>query len=153
MDDRDRIRAESVSRRRWTRRSAFVLDDRTGLMKIEPWFGGEHIDVEPLHDTDKVAYSWSIPPTGPATAHMRWSQNHILTINYLLVWHLCDKNRWYMDPEKDQSKIEDYKGWHPAGVNLHTLVSVDPLHLEPSLFWNDCCGMHGWIREGRWYSE
>lgn len=40
-------------------------------------------------------------------------------------------------------------GWRTAGTPAHTLVSRDPLHLEPSLLWT-CCGMHGWVRAGRW---
>jgi hypothetical protein len=31
----------------------------------------------------------------------------------------------------------------------HTLVSREPLHMEPSLLW-PCCGMHGWMRGGQW---
>jgi hypothetical protein len=30
----------------------------------------------------------------------------------------------------------------------HQLVSLDPLHLEPSLILP--CGVHGWIRGGAW---
>lgn len=50
-----------------------------------------------------------------------------------LVWHWCTKLNRYM----------------AAGTSAHQLVSRDPLHIEPSLLWN-CCGQHGWIREGRW---
>ncbi|MFI6249058.1 hypothetical protein [Streptomyces sp. NPDC051016] len=39
--------------------------------------------------------------------------------------------------------------WVAAGTSLHTLVSRDPLHLEPSLLWN-CCGLHGYVRSGQW---
>lgn len=111
--------------------------------QIIPWFGGSYINVQTLGHTDKVAYSWSIPAgADPAT--------HVQTINDLLVWHDCDKNLWRADPEKDQSKIDDYLGWHPSGVGLHDLISVDPLHIEASVYWPVCCGMHGWIRDGAW---
>ncbi|RIH58316.1 hypothetical protein D3C59_30070 [Streptomyces sp. SHP22-7] len=39
--------------------------------------------------------------------------------------------------------------WVAAGTEAHTLVSSDPLHLEPSLLW-PCCGLHGWVRNGQW---
>ncbi len=50
-----------------------------------------------------------------------------------LVWHWCPPLRL----------------WRAARVSAHELVSVQPLHLEPSLLWN-CCGKHGWIRGGGW---
>jgi hypothetical protein len=39
--------------------------------------------------------------------------------------------------------------WVAAGTGAHTLVSREPLHLEPSLLWN-CCGLHGFVRHGAW---
>lgn len=39
--------------------------------------------------------------------------------------------------------------WLAAGTQDHTLVSREPLHLEPSLLWR-CCGTHGWVRDGAW---
>lgn len=39
--------------------------------------------------------------------------------------------------------------WVAAGTSAHTLVSREPLHLEPSLLWS-CCGLHGWVRNGQW---
>lgn len=38
--------------------------------------------------------------------------------------------------------------WQIASV--HRVVSLDPLHLEPSIAWTDCCGRHGFIRGGKW---
>jgi len=32
---------------------------------------------------------------------------------------------------------------------IHTLVSEDPLHIEPSILCR-ACGDHGFIRDGRW---
>lgn len=40
--------------------------------------------------------------------------------------------------------------WQAAGTGLHTVVSRDPWHLEASLLASWCCGLHGFIREGRW---
>ena len=41
--------------------------------------------------------------------------------------------------------------WVAAGTSAHTLVSREPLHMEPSLLWA-CCGMHGFVRGGEWTS-
>jgi hypothetical protein len=52
--------------------------------------------------------------------------------------------------------------WCPAGANgngrweaqattEHTLVSREPLHMEPSRLW-PCCGTHGFVRGGEWVS-
>lgn len=40
--------------------------------------------------------------------------------------------------------------WEGSGTPLHTLVSREPLHLEASLLFNWCCGLHGFIRDGKW---
>lgn len=59
----------------------------------------------------------------------------------ILVWHWCPR----------LPRLEDAPAgrWIAAGVATHTLVSVEPLHLEPSLLW-ECCGKHGWVRDGAW---
>lgn len=36
------------------------------------------------------------------------------------------------------------------GTSLHTLVSEDPLTLDPSIGWQECCGRHGFIKNGKW---
>lgn len=63
----------------------------------------------------------------------------------VLVWHWCTGHAPGDGPTVDQGR------WMAAGVSAHTLVSADPLHLEPSLLWG-CCGKHGYIRAGRWKS-
>ena len=40
--------------------------------------------------------------------------------------------------------------WEWRGTQLHTLVCREPLHLEASIGWTDCCGRHGFIRGGKW---
>jgi hypothetical protein len=57
-------------------------------------------------------------------------------VGSILVWHWC--------PATGVTGR-----WMAADVRGHTLVSSEPLHLEPSLLWN-CCGKHGWIRGGAW---
>lgn len=39
--------------------------------------------------------------------------------------------------------------WIAQDAPEHTLVSREPLHLEPSILW-PCCGTHGWMRNGTW---
>ena len=45
---------------------------------------------------------------------------------------------------------DDRDRWVWACTSLHTLVSREPLHLEPSIGWMACCGRHGFIRNGLW---
>jgi hypothetical protein len=40
--------------------------------------------------------------------------------------------------------------WDGAGTGGHDLIKREPLHLEPSLHWPGCCGLHGWVRQGTW---
>lgn len=82
----------------------------------------------------RVAYSWTC-------GH----DDHKHTIDCLWIWHKCSAE--LLDPEAANL---GYRGWQPTGVGLHTLVSADPLHLEASMYWPECCGLHGFIREGRW---
>lgn len=83
---------------------------------------------------DKVAYSWTC------------GAEHDHTIDCLWVWHDCDLNLRPVDPHWTSR----YVGWKPTGVGAHDLISVSPLHIEASVYWPACCGMHGWIRDGRW---
>lgn len=39
--------------------------------------------------------------------------------------------------------------WYGMRTPLHEVISTDPWHLEPSLLC-DHCGLHGYIRNGRW---
>lgn len=40
--------------------------------------------------------------------------------------------------------------WFWQTASAHRVVSLDPLHLEPSIGWMNCCGRHGFIRGGKW---
>jgi hypothetical protein len=82
----------------------------------------------------KVTYSWG---------------KEAPSIFNLLVWHFCDHHLWAGREVYDKAP-EKYSFWVPTGVRAHQLVSAEPLHLEPSILWPDCCGMHGFIRDGRW---
>lgn len=52
----------------------------------------------------------------------------------ILLWHWCS----HLDR------------WEATGTAFHQQITLDPLHLEPSIWFRDCCGMHGWIRSGAW---
>ncbi|HUX70402.1 MAG TPA: hypothetical protein VMV41_07830 [Cellulomonadaceae bacterium] len=70
--------------------------------------------------------------------------------NYpICVWHWCDHHLWAGRDHYDEHR-DEYIGWTPAGAGAHDVISLDPLHLEPSVYWPDCCGMHGFIRDGQW---
>jgi hypothetical protein len=49
----------------------------------------------------------------------------------LYLWHTCSSN------------------WKTSVIPDDHIVSRDPLHIEPSIKW-DCCGKHGFIRDGQW---
>lgn len=59
-------------------------------------------------------------------------------------WHWCKA----LEDVPSELKVHD-GCWVAAGTSAHTLVSREPLHLEPSLLWK-CCGLHGWVRNGQW---
>lgn len=65
------------------------------------------------------------------------------------VWHWCDHHLWAGRLAYDAAP-DDFRFWVPSGTAAHTLVSTEPLHLEPSVYWPDCCGLHGFIRSGAW---
>lgn len=108
---------------------------------VTPWYGGESKTLLSLEGTDRVAYSWVSIPDRP---------DEPKTIDHLMVWHDCDKRLWRADPRKDQRLVDQYLGWHPSGVGHHDLISAEPLHIEASVYWPSCCGLHGWIRGGKW---
>ncbi|MFC6080946.1 hypothetical protein [Sphaerisporangium aureirubrum] len=58
-------------------------------------------------------------------------------------WHWCTGHAPGDQPPVDAGR------WSASGTGLHTLVSREPLHLEPSLHWL-CCGLHGFVRNGYW---
>lgn len=95
------------------------------------------------------------PPVEAATDHgsnvwstMAWTWD---AVPRLLLWHFCDHNLWLLKEGRDPALVGPSR-WAPGGVGAHQLVSEKPLHLEPSVYWSDCCGMHGWVRNGLWTS-
>lgn len=53
---------------------------------------------------------------------------------------------WHIEPDKKPR-------WVVGGLPLHDLISRDPWHLEASILCGpgfDGCGLHGFIRGGKW---
>ena len=70
-----------------------------------------------------------------------------------LIWHWY--NRSVARATSQDKRVQPWwleERWLAAGVQDHTLVSRDPLTLAPSLLLSDCCGLHGFIENGRWRS-
>lgn len=70
---------------------------------------------------------------------------HTHTIDCIWVWHNCPTPLG----ENTVAPGEEW-GWRPTGVGAHTLVQLEPLTLTASLYWPDCCGLHGFITDGWW---
>jgi hypothetical protein len=87
------------------------------------WPGLEMTGMTKL--TDKIYYGWLEPEANPT------------------FWHWCAALANVPDDRTVTGR------WVAAGTSAHTLVSREPLHLEPSLLWK-CCGLHGWVRNGQW---
>lgn len=85
--------------------------------------------------SDDVAYTWTCdePP------------GHVHDIGCLWVWHDCAQ---VLGPTSVDPGARF--GWRPSGVGAHTLVQTDPLTITASVYWPDCCGMHGFITNGQW---
>lgn len=72
-----------------------------------------------------------------------------------MIWHWCTKEGWWARAQREGWTPDPESmrpAWLPAGCEGHDLISVSPLHLEPSVYWPDCCGLHGWIRDDVWMS-
>lgn len=69
------------------------------------------------------------------------------------LWHWCTKVNWIAKrkaeggPDPSDPKV-DQPQWMLAGSAGHQLVSKEPLSLSPSVYWPDCCGMHGFVTGG-----
>lgn len=79
-------------------------------------------------------------------------------------WHTPDACRHCLkpgDPDGDHSctcplpdgectEHTSLDRWQLSACDLHTVVTVEPLTLDPSLGCENGCPSHGWIRQGRW---
>lgn len=100
------------------------------------WWSFFEREQEVYKLSEDVAYSW--------TCLERDDPNHTHVIECLWIWHNCDLNLKPVNPHWTSL----YVGWKPTGVGLHDLISAEPLHIEASVYWPECCGMHGFIRNG-----
>lgn len=68
-----------------------------------------------------------------------------------LIWHWCDRS---VAKTRDSDRLPEWyePQWVAGGTMAHDLVAVEPLHIEPSFLMPACCGIHGFIRNGRWVS-
>lgn len=83
-----------------------------------------------------------------------WTSVHQLTPDIAYGWvpeHLTalpsDPNPWFW--HWCPAAANDEGRWMAQATPDHTLVSREPLHMEPSLLW-PCCGTHGFVRNGAW---
>lgn len=97
------------------------------------------LPAEAVKVGERVAYSFGRCAFEPSDPH------HVHTIDCVWVWHDCTVA---LGPESVAPGAAF--GWRPTGVGAHTLVQLLPLTLTASVYWPDCCGLHGFITEGRW---
>jgi hypothetical protein len=87
------------------------------------WPGLEMTDLTRL--TEDIYYGWAKGHANP------------------VLWHRCAA---LADVPEERTV---HGPWVATNTEGHTLLSREPLHLEPSLLWQ-CCGLHGWVRGGTW---
>ena len=69
------------------------------------------------------------------------------------IWHWCDHSVWIARAKTEGRELVDVEPrWGIAGTGAHDMPSRDPLTLSPSLYLPDCCGLHGFLTDGRWRS-
>lgn len=88
--------------------------------------------------SDKIGLLYDVTGWAPLTRDVLWA----LVNGEVWLAHVCDLRLKRSTPTAPRWI------WRPCG--RHTVVSLDPLHLEPSIGWTDCCGRHGFIRGGKW---
>lgn len=107
---------------------------------------------------DWDAINWFDHDRGPMPGALRLSDDLYATWSLNndrpTLWHWCTKANWIAkrraegkpDPEPE-TRIDDPQ-WAAAGSGGHGMPSRDPLTLTPSVYWPDCCGMHGFVTDG-----
>lgn len=87
---------------------------------------------------------------GPGVAYSFGRCQDILHLTHtkecIWIWHDCDQ----VLGEGTVAPGARF-GWRPSGIDGHTLESIDPLTVSPSVYWPECCGKHGFITMGRYY--
>lgn len=88
---------------------------------------------EAVYVTPDIAFTWTC------------GLEHQHTIDCLWVWHDCPA----VLPAGTAASGEAL-GWVPWGMGLHTLVQQQPLTITASVYYYECCGLHGFITNGQW---
>ncbi len=67
--------------------------------------------------------------------------------------HVCRRRDGRVDPPDGPNSGEPWRIaprlTRPNEPGGHQILSTDPLHIEPSILCTSC-GIHGWVRDGRW---
>lgn len=97
------------------------------------------------------SYSWLVgePATHPTTDArlLNWDAERGLTLVGIMEWHARP------DGTKCGGAVLFVRSASEPDRPIWQVVSLDPLHLEPSIHCDPeegGCGTHGWIRDGRW---
>jgi hypothetical protein len=75
----------------------------------------------------------------PEGSHPGWSAGDVLGV---LLTHPCSK--------RDGQVVQDFIPVNYMPSRDWELVSREPITLSPSVNYVGCCGLHGFVREGRW---
>lgn len=102
----------------------------------------ERLNSEAVEIGVGVAFQW-IQHEDPDAHHP--GQPCTRDLMHLWIWHDCS----LILGEGTVAPGERF-GWRPAGVRSHQLVAPEPLSISPSVYWSDCCGLHGFITDGAW---
>lgn len=115
-----------------------------------------------MSDADFIDDEWTRPEHPPVDATdlgsgvwLSWNSKFNVDDQPML-WHWCNRSIYIAARDKGaESEARRLDWWYtpvwvPTGVGAHTLVQREPLTLNPSVFWRDCCGLHGWIQNGKW---
>lgn len=91
-------------------------------------------DGRPGRDCPPSEWAGAVPLGGEVFWRPMTAEGGTVAVaGVMLMWHWC--------PEAGR--------WSAWTVEQHRVVSVKPLHLEPSLLW-PCCGKHGFVHDGAW---
>lgn len=82
------------------------------------------------------------PPADPKSDLTRVSESVVIEWgDCLYVWHWC--------AHVGQGAVDSR--WVRSGTKLHDVTyGPEGVTFNPSVYWNECCGLHGWIRNDAW---
>lgn len=84
------------------------------------------------------------PPIPPDSGRTQIQDTDLLWIEAndgLYIWHWCT----------NVSGGKEDPRWIRMGLgNHHIWTGPEGVSLDPSVFFNTCCNLHGWVKRGRW---